>query len=184
MPMPSRSASAGWRSITGVSPTSRVPASDRSSPKQMFISVVLPAPFSPTSAWISPAFTSKSTPSFATSAPNRLLIPRASSSGGPASLAPWPGASPLMRPSYGQIARGHSFLVLPLPLGEARGEGASLVLPLPASGGGAGGIGPSTPVVLPLSDGRGGQGGEVRWLRRAASCARLVGIVGLTVGGG
>src|SRR5215211_6446408 len=41
----------------------------------MFISVVLPAPFSPSSARISPRRSSRSMPWLATSAPNRLPIP-------------------------------------------------------------------------------------------------------------
>src|SRR5262249_52861851 len=47
----------------------------------MRISVDLPAPFSPTTAWISPNATSKSTPSSATVAPNRLLTPSALTAG-------------------------------------------------------------------------------------------------------
>src|SRR5581483_3569659 len=48
----------------------------------MFISVDLPAPFSPRSACTSPARTSKSTPSFAITPGNRFVIPRTSSTGG------------------------------------------------------------------------------------------------------
>src|SRR5262249_56058856 len=47
----------------------------------MRISVDLPAPFSPTTAWISPNATSKSTPASATVAPNRLLTPSALTAG-------------------------------------------------------------------------------------------------------
>src|SRR3954447_6544414 len=42
------------------------------------MSVDFPAPFSPSSAWISPRRSSKSIASFATSEPNRLVIPRSS----------------------------------------------------------------------------------------------------------
>ena len=42
----------------------------------MFESVLLPAPFSPSSACTSPTAASKSTPSFATTPGNRLVIPR------------------------------------------------------------------------------------------------------------
>src|ERR671933_1748067 len=42
----------------------------------MFESVLLPAPFSPSSACTSPSRASKSTPSFATTAGKRLTIPR------------------------------------------------------------------------------------------------------------
>src|SRR5215210_959652 len=43
--------------------------------------VDLPAPFSPSSAWISPRFSSKSIEWFATSEPKRLVIPRSSRAG-------------------------------------------------------------------------------------------------------
>src|SRR5215216_640534 len=45
------------------------------------MSVDFPAPFSPSSAWISPRFSSKSIALFATSEPKRLVIPRSSSAG-------------------------------------------------------------------------------------------------------
>ena len=47
------------------------------------MSVVLPAPFSPTTAWISPGWSVRSTPSRATTRSNRLLMPRIATSGGP-----------------------------------------------------------------------------------------------------
>src|SRR4029453_12518476 len=47
----------------------------------MFMSVDLPAPFSPRRACTSPGASSKSTPSFATTPGNRLVIPRSSRSG-------------------------------------------------------------------------------------------------------
>src|SRR6266568_1166422 len=57
----------------------------------MFISVDLPAPFSPSSAWTSPWRRSKSTLSFASTPGNRFVIPRSSSRGasamGPAILS-------------------------------------------------------------------------------------------------
>src|SRR4051812_4835086 len=56
----------------------------------MFIRVDLPAPFSPSRAWISPRRSSKSMASLATSAPNRLVIPRSSS----ASASPGIGSGP------------------------------------------------------------------------------------------
>src|SRR3954452_25600856 len=48
----------------------------------MFESVLLPAPFSPSSACTSPAATSKWTPSFATTPGKRFTIPRISTAGG------------------------------------------------------------------------------------------------------
>ncbi len=60
----------------------------------MFISVVLPAPFSPTSPWMVPRATVRSTLRFATVAPNRLAMPRSSTAGTPAPLMT---AAPLPR---------------------------------------------------------------------------------------
>src|SRR6478736_10074731 len=57
----------------------------------MFESVVFPAPFSPNSAWTSPAAASKSTWSFATTAGNRFVIPRSATAGAEGGEA---GASP------------------------------------------------------------------------------------------
>ena len=51
------------------------PASGGWAPDRIFSSVDLPAPFSPSSAWISPAPTSKSTSSSACTPGKRLLIP-------------------------------------------------------------------------------------------------------------
>src|SRR6185295_4198589 len=57
------------------SPPNRIcPASGRSSPESCLMKVVLPAPFGPITACVSPGRTSKSTPSVATSAPNDFLI--------------------------------------------------------------------------------------------------------------
>ena len=65
MLMPSACAMAGLASCTA-SPFQRtVPASGRTAPWMIFISVLLPAPFSPSTAWISPAATARSMPSFA-----------------------------------------------------------------------------------------------------------------------
>src|SRR4051812_41211021 len=55
----------------------------------MFESVLLPAPFSPSSACTSPAAASKSTWSFATTPGNRFVIPRIETAGG-APSAPLP----------------------------------------------------------------------------------------------
>src|SRR5205809_7824445 len=62
----------------------------------MFDSVVFPAPFSPSSAWTSPAAASKSTSSLATTAGKRLVIPRSATAGegGEACASP-PGLSAL-----------------------------------------------------------------------------------------
>src|SRR5690606_779438 len=62
MAMPCRAASDGPVMVTGLPPTLMVPASAWYTPVRMRISVDLPAPFSPTSAWISPGRQSNDTP--------------------------------------------------------------------------------------------------------------------------
>ena len=60
-------------------PSSRIsPASGSSSPYSMFISVDLPAPFSPSRQWISPGSTVRSMASLAVKPPNRFVRPRIS----------------------------------------------------------------------------------------------------------
>src|SRR5512132_3084731 len=56
------------------------PRSGRSSPEICLMKVVLPAPFGPITAWVSPSRTSKSTPSVASSAPKDLRSLRVSRS--------------------------------------------------------------------------------------------------------
>src|SRR5689334_1747287 len=53
-----------------------VPRSGTTAPDSTFISVLLPAPFSPRSAWTSPGSASRSTPASAVTAPNRFVTPR------------------------------------------------------------------------------------------------------------
>src|SRR4026208_177672 len=82
MPMPLAIASRGERNSTPSAPTRTWPSSGRYSPARMFISVLLPAPFSPRSAWISPGRTSKSTPSLARTPGKVFEIQTASMAGG------------------------------------------------------------------------------------------------------
>ena len=68
-----RCAMAGEVIATGL-PSRRIsPLSGRRMPSMMFISVDLPAPFSPASAWISPLRSSKSTPRSARTGPKDLV---------------------------------------------------------------------------------------------------------------
>src|ERR1700745_923136 len=64
----------------------------------IFTSVDLPAPFSPKSAWISAGHRSRSTASFASRSPKRLLMPTACSSG-------WRSPGRAGRPSMRGVAR-------------------------------------------------------------------------------
>src|SRR3954453_13858168 len=79
MPMPALMASAlevKWC----VTPSRTIsPSSGRYRPYRQFISVDLPAPFSPSSACTSPARTSRSIRSFAVKSPKRFVMPRSSS---------------------------------------------------------------------------------------------------------
>src|SRR5579884_252478 len=79
--MPSRSAVRGPSIATGAPSTSIVPPSAGCAPARIFISVDLPAPFSPTSACTSPASTSNVTPSSARTPGNDLTMSRIRSSG-------------------------------------------------------------------------------------------------------
>src|SRR5882672_2945424 len=70
---------AGAESRVMSSPAKRTsPRSERSSPASWPMSVVLPAPFGPMIACVSPSRTSRSMPSLARSAPKLLLRPRTS----------------------------------------------------------------------------------------------------------
>ena len=76
MPMPSLIASAGEPIDTGEPSTSMVPESGFWTPYRIFISVDLPAPFSPTIACTVPARTSMSMSWLAMTPGNRLPMPR------------------------------------------------------------------------------------------------------------
>src|SRR5262249_16406786 len=63
-------------------PSSRMrPENSGCTPAMIFISVLLPAPFSPTRPWISPGESAKSTPRSASTPPKVLLIPSSSRMG-------------------------------------------------------------------------------------------------------
>src|SRR5439155_11639233 len=80
MPMPALSASRANRKCTS-SPASRiVPVNSPCTAAMIFISVDLPAPFSPTSPWISPVCKEKSTSRSAWTPPNDFEMPTISSS--------------------------------------------------------------------------------------------------------
>src|SRR5215510_8253207 len=83
MPMPAARASRAERKCTGAPSRRMVPSYSACTPAMIFISVLLPAPFSPTRPWISPAFRAKSTSLRACTPPNDLQMPDSSSSGAP-----------------------------------------------------------------------------------------------------
>src|SRR5579872_827604 len=79
--MPYRSAARGPSIVTGAPSISIVPESAGCAPARIFMSVDLPAPFSPTSACTSARSTSRSTPSRARTPGKVFTIPRIRSSG-------------------------------------------------------------------------------------------------------
>src|SRR5262245_9196213 len=74
MATPRRRASSGPRGAYGRPSSAIAPASGRTAPLSTFISVDLPAPFSPTRAWTSPGKSSRSTPRSACVGPKRLSM--------------------------------------------------------------------------------------------------------------
>ena len=81
IPIPSRRASRGESPGRATSSTSTTPASGWRRPAAICMRVVLPAPFSPRSAWTSPGGNVKSAPRNACTEPNLRWIPRSSSPG-------------------------------------------------------------------------------------------------------
>ena len=81
MPMPAAMAVAGECTLESSPSRKTSPLSGAYSPNRIFMSVLLPAPFSPSRACISPAWTSKSIESLASTPGKRLVMPRISSSG-------------------------------------------------------------------------------------------------------
>ncbi len=74
MPIPASIASLGLLNCCSTPLTVIVPSSGRCIPYRIFISVDLPAPFSPTSAWISPGTTEKLIRSLAMTPGKRLVM--------------------------------------------------------------------------------------------------------------
>src|SRR6185295_3585298 len=73
--MPQRRACSGSSGMNGWTSSSREPESARYAPLRIFINVLLPAPFSPMSAWTSPGATAKETPFNARVAPKDFRTP-------------------------------------------------------------------------------------------------------------
>ena len=82
MPMPASMAADGDLKVTSVPFTAMVPASGWCIPYSVFISVDLPAPFSPTMAWMVPVRTLSQTSLFAMTPGNRFSIPVSSTASG------------------------------------------------------------------------------------------------------
>src|SRR5256885_12226254 len=78
---PRRERAGASSAVTSRPPKRMVPASGRRSPASSAMSVVLPAPFGPMTAWVSPSGTARSTPSVARRPPNLFASPRIARSG-------------------------------------------------------------------------------------------------------
>src|SRR5262249_4423026 len=123
--MPASSACRGPENRTG-RPSRRIsPSYSVIAPARIFISVLLPAPFSPQRAWTSPACATNDTSRSARTPPKLLAICRISSRGG-SSAAPTPVPAPAPLPSAGvepwlmrgMIQQGHGVVDLPGDLDE------------------------------------------------------------------
>src|SRR5215475_14488822 len=75
MAMPAAWASRAERKWVSPPSTSRRPENSGCTPAMIFISVLFPAPFSPTRPWISPAWSAKSTPRSASTPPKLFVMP-------------------------------------------------------------------------------------------------------------
>src|SRR5258706_9537427 len=84
MPMPAAIACCGAEKCIGWPSTKISPSSGRCIPYRIFMRVDLPAPFSPTIAWIVPLRTVRLTSELATTPGNLLVIPFSSTAGGSA----------------------------------------------------------------------------------------------------
>src|SRR4051812_28944400 len=90
----------------------------------IFMSVLLPAPFSPTRPWISPARSVKSTPRSASTPPNALVMPFISRTGEPCGIGGPSDQEMILHPLHaGGIGLGHHRTVGDDALGNAAGAG-------------------------------------------------------------
>src|SRR4051812_11316690 len=81
MAIPAARASRTDRKWVSCPSSTKRPENSACTPAMIFINVLLPAPFSPTRPWISPANSAKSTPRSASTPPKALLIPCSSRMG-------------------------------------------------------------------------------------------------------
>src|SRR5437588_820673 len=92
MPMPCAAASFGEAIVAGCPSSSISPSSASTTPARIFISVDLPAPFSPTTAWTWPRPTSRCMRASACTPPYRFDSPRIATDAEPGDgLVPSPG---------------------------------------------------------------------------------------------
>src|SRR5690348_13693228 len=86
MAMPAACASRAERNRFSCPSSSKRPENSGCTPAMIFISVLLPAPFSPTRPWISPGRSAKSTPRSASTPPKLFVMPCSSRMGRPSGM--------------------------------------------------------------------------------------------------
>src|SRR5690348_8047541 len=108
MAMPAACASRAERNRVSCPSSSKRPENSGCTPAMIFISVLLPAPFSPTRPWISPGRSAKSTPRSASTPPKVLLIPLSSRMGDEPSGMTGSDQEVVLHPLHaGRIGLGH-----------------------------------------------------------------------------
>src|SRR5579885_3098547 len=130
MPMPASRASRAERKRRSCPSSLRLPRSAGCTPAMIFISVLLPAPFSPTSPWISPRASVKSTPRNASTPPKDLEIwPRSGTGGGEAAPPPASGlgCSRATTPASDQVVALHPQHARRVGLGDHRPVGDDIL---------------------------------------------------------
>src|SRR5215475_3350886 len=108
MAMPAARASRAERKRVSFPSRSKRPENSGCTPAMIFISVLFPAPFSPTRPWISPGRSAKSTPRSASTPPKVLLIPLSSRMGEEPSGMTGSDQEVVLHPLHaGRIGLGH-----------------------------------------------------------------------------
>src|SRR6185503_5125057 len=120
MAMPAACASRAERKRVSLPSSRKRPENSGCTPAMIFISVLLPAPFSPTRPWISPGRSAKSTPRSASTPPKVLPIPFSSRRGVEPSAMAGSDQEVILHPLHARrIGLGHDGAVGHHALGNA-----------------------------------------------------------------
>src|SRR5579863_404855 len=125
MPTPASRASRAERKRTSAPSRRMTPRYSACTPAMIFISVLLPAPFSPTSPWISPLRKAKSTLLSASTPPNALETPASSSKADEDGNARSPGYA--RSPGSDQVVPFHPHHAGRVVLGDDRTVGDDML---------------------------------------------------------